>query len=278
MALENLAGRTSVVIGGGSGIGRGIALALAAEGMRVVVGDIDVESATAVAEEVVSTGGVATAARVDGRDRGSLAVLADEAIARYGDVHVMSTNVGVFADRSLDSASDEDWSWIIELNLMSAVRAVDVFLPRLRASGPPTAVVVTASMAALRVVPPAQAGGVHLGLYTASKHALLGYAETLRSELEAEGIGVSLLCPGQVRSNLMETSLRLARGADARRRDAPTRVQRPENAMTGEDVGRIVVRGITADRFHILTHPDARAGVEKRHGALMADFDYFASS
>jgi NAD(P)-dependent dehydrogenase (short-subunit alcohol dehydrogenase family) len=174
-------------------------------------------------------------------------------------------------------ASDEDWSWIIELNVMSAVRAVDVFLPHLRASGPPTAVVVTASMAALRFVPPAQAGGVHLGLYTASKHALLGYAETLRTELEAEGIGVSLLCPGQVQSNLMETSLRLAPGAERRRRDTPAWAQRPEQAMTGEEVGRVVVRGITADRFHILTHPDARAGVEKRHEALMADFDYFAS-
>lgn len=277
MAVDDLAGRTAVVIGGGSGIGRGIALALAAEGMQLVVGDIDAESATAVAGQIASSGGVAAAAGVDGRDRASLAALADEALARYGAVHLLSTNVGVFADRSLDSASDEDWAWIIELNLMSAVRAVDVFLPHLRVSGPPAAIVVTASMAALRVVPPAQAGGVHLGLYTASKHALLGYAETLRGELEPEGIGVSLLCPGQVRSNLMETSLRLAPGADGRGRDVTTWAQRPEQAMTGEEVGRIVARGITANRFHILTHPEARAGIEKRHQALMADFDYFAS-
>jgi NAD(P)-dependent dehydrogenase (short-subunit alcohol dehydrogenase family) len=278
MLSGDLDGRTAVVIGGGSGIGRGIGLALAAAGMRVVVGDIHSASAAAVAEEIGMSGGVATSAHVDGRERASLSALADEAVALYGGVHVLSTNVGVFADRPLDSASDEDWAWIIELNLMSAVRAVDVFLPHLRASGPPAAVVVTASMAALRYVPPAQAGGVHLGMYTTTKHALLGYTETLRTELEPDGIGVSVLCPGQVVSNLMETSLRLAPGAGDRRRDVTTWAQRPENAMSGEEVGRCVVRGITANRFHILTHPDARAGIEARHGALMADFEYFAEA
>ncbi|HEY1634722.1 MAG TPA: SDR family NAD(P)-dependent oxidoreductase [Acidimicrobiales bacterium] len=278
MLASDLEGRNAVVIGGGSGIGRGIALALAAEGMRVVVGDIQGESAAAVAEEILTTGGAATHVSVDGRDRASLATLADRAVARYGAVHVLSTNVGVFANRPLDSAADEDWSWIIELNLMSAVRAVDVFLPYLRASGPPAAVVVTASMAALRCVPPARAGGVHLGLYTTTKHALLGFTETLRTELEPEGIGVSVLCPGQVHSNLMETSLRLAPGAGEQRTDVTTWAQRPEHAMSGEEVGQCVVRGITANRLHILTHPDARAGIEARHQALMADFEYFARS
>jgi NAD(P)-dependent dehydrogenase (short-subunit alcohol dehydrogenase family) len=276
MEIRDLAGRTAVIIGGGSGIGRGIALALATEGMRVVVADIDADSATAVAGEIASSGGEATAAAVDGRDRASLAGLADTAVAAYGGIHVLSTNVGVFANRRLESATDEEWAWIIELNLMSAVRAVDVFLAQLRASGGPAAIVITASMAALRSVPPSQAAGVHLGMYTATKHAMLGYAETLRGELEPEGIGVSLLCPGQVHSNLMETSLRLAPGAGGRRRAAPTWTQRPEDAMSGEEVGRCVVRGITGNRLHILSHPEARAGVVKRHEALMADFDYFA--
>ncbi len=274
----DLVGRAAAVIGGGSGIGRGIALALAGEGMSVMVGDIDVESATSVADEVVDRGGVAMAAGVDGRERGSLVALADQVVSEYGGIHVLSTNVGVFADRPLDSASEEDWAWIIELNLMSAVRAVDVFLPRLRASGPPRAIVVTASMAALRCVPPAQAGGVHLGLYTATKHALLGYTETLRAELEPEGIGVSILCPGQVRSNLTETSRRLAPGAAEQPGQATTWAQRPEEATTGEDVGRCVVGGITANRFHILTHPEARGGVERRHESLMDDFEYFAGT
>jgi NAD(P)-dependent dehydrogenase (short-subunit alcohol dehydrogenase family) len=276
MPLTELEGRAAVVIGGGSGIGRGIALALAAEGMRVVVADIFHEAAVAVAEEIAKNGGQATDAAVDGRDRASLAALADQAVAAYGGIQLLSTNVGVFANRPLDAATEEDWAWILELNLMSAIRAVDVFLPRLREAGGPAAVVITASMAALRCVPPNQAAGVHLGMYTATKHALLGYAETLRMELEPEGIGVSLLCPGQVQSNLMETSLRLAPGAEGKHTDAPAWTQRPEGAMTGEEVGRCVVRGITGNRFHILTHPEARAGQEERHQALMADFDYFA--
>src|SRR6516165_4979960 len=178
MPVTELEGRAAVVIGGGSGIGRGIALALAAEGMRVVVSDIFHQSAASVAEEIVKTGGQAIDATVDGRDRASLAALADQAVAAYGDIQVLSTNVGVFANRPLDSATEEDWAWILEFNLMSAIRAVDVFLPRLREAGKPAAIVITASMAALRCVPPNQAAGVHLGMYTATKHALLGYAET----------------------------------------------------------------------------------------------------
>ncbi len=163
----------------------------------MAVGDIEGESAAAVAEEIATSGGVALSASTDGRDRASLAALADLAVATYGGVHVLSTNVGVFADRALDSASEQDWAWIIELNLMSAIRAVGVFLPCLRASGGPAAVVVTASMAALLCSPPARVSGVNLGLYTTTKHALLGYTESLRAELEPEGIGVSVLCPGQ---------------------------------------------------------------------------------
>jgi NAD(P)-dependent dehydrogenase (short-subunit alcohol dehydrogenase family) len=276
MPIGELQGRTAAVIGAGSGIGRGIALALAAEGMRVVVADIDADSASAVGGEIAGSGGEAMAAAVDGRDRASLTALADTSVTAYGGIHVLSTNVGVFANLPLDSATEQDWAWIIELNLMSAVRAVDVFLPHMRASGGSGAIVITASMAALRCVLPAQAAGVHLGLYTATKHAMLGYAETLRAELEPEGISVSLLCPGQVRSNLMATSLRLAPGAGDQSRDAAQWEQRPEDAMSGEEVGRCVVRGIAGNRFHILSHPEARAGVEARHRALMADFDYFA--
>jgi hypothetical protein len=77
---------------------------------------------------------------------------------------------------------------------------------------------------------------------------------------------------------LTETSLRLAPGAGEQRTDVTTWAQRPEQAMSGEEVGHCVVRGIIANRFHILTHPDARAGIEARHQALMADFEYFARS
>jgi NAD(P)-dependent dehydrogenase (short-subunit alcohol dehydrogenase family) len=176
--MEDLGDRVAVVIGGGSGIGRGIALGFATEGMHVVVADIDAASAEEVRGEIVGSGGRATAAEADGTDRQSLGRLAETTVAEHGAVHVLSTNVGVVADRPLTSASETDWAWIIEFNLLSAVRAVDVFLPHLRASGGSAHIVVTASLAAL--LAPPSVSGVHLGLYTATKHALLGYAESLR--------------------------------------------------------------------------------------------------
>jgi NAD(P)-dependent dehydrogenase (short-subunit alcohol dehydrogenase family) len=274
--MEDLSGRVAVVIGGGSGIGRGIALGLATEGMHVVVADIDAASAEAVRGEIVDTGGTATAAEADGTDRQSLGRLAETTVAEHGAVHVLSTNVGVVADRPLTSASETDWAWIIEFNLLSAVRAVDVFLPHLRASGGSAHVVVTASLAAL--LAPPTVSGIHLGLYTATKHALLGYAESLRGELADEGIGVSLLCPGMVRSNLAATSARHRPARHGGPLPAPPVREPAVTMMAPEEVGPVVVRGIKANRLHILTHPASLGLVEARHTALVDDFAFFAEA
>jgi NAD(P)-dependent dehydrogenase (short-subunit alcohol dehydrogenase family) len=272
--MEDLTGRAAVVVGGGSGIGRGIALGLATEGMRVVVADVDLASAEGVCDEIAGTGGTATASQVDGTDRQSLGRLAESTVAEHGAVHALSTNVGVVADRPLASASEADWAWIIEFNLLSAVRAVDVFLPHLRASGGPAHIVITASLAAL--LAPPSVSGVHLGLYTATKHALLGYAESLRGELAGEGIGVSLLCPGMVRSNLAATSARHRPARHGGPLPPPPSREPPTTMMAPEAVGPVVVRGIRANRLHILTHPSSRGLVEARHDALVDDFAFFA--
>jgi NAD(P)-dependent dehydrogenase (short-subunit alcohol dehydrogenase family) len=271
--MEDLSGRVAVVIGGGSGIGRGIALGLAAEGMRVVVADIDGASADGVRDEIADAGGTATATVVDGTDRGSLGHLAEGTVAQYGAVNVLSTNVGVVADRPLTTASEADWAWIIEFNLMSAVRAVDVFLPHLRAAGAGH-IVITASLAAL--LAPPSVSGVHLGLYTATKHALLGYAESLRGELAGEDIGVSLLCPGMVRSNLGATSARHRPARHGGPLPPPADREPPVTMMAPEAVGPVVVRGIRSERLHILTHPESLGLVQARHAAVVDDFAFFA--
>jgi NAD(P)-dependent dehydrogenase (short-subunit alcohol dehydrogenase family) len=277
--MEDLIGRVAVVVGGGSGIGRGIALGLATEGMRVVVADIDHASAEGVRDEIAGTGATATAAQVDGTDRASLRRLAESTVAQHGAVHVLSTNVGVVADRPLYTASETDWDWILEFNLLSAVRAVDVFLPHLRTSGAADGsahIVITASLAALLALP--SVSGVHLGLYTATKHALLGYAECLRGELADEGIGVSLLCPGMVRSNLAATSARHRPARHGGPLPPPPAREPPGTLMAPEAVGPVVVRGIKANRLHILTHPASRSLIEARHAALVDDFVFFAEA
>ncbi|MGH9231239.1 MAG: SDR family NAD(P)-dependent oxidoreductase [Acidimicrobiales bacterium] len=274
--MEDLSGRVAAVIGAGSGVGRGVALGLAAEGMQVMIADIDAASAEAVRDEIAGVGGTATAAQVDGTDRRSLGRLAETTLADHGAVDVLSTNVGVVADRPLVTASETDWAWIIEFNLLSAVRAVDAFLPHLRASGGSAHIVITASLAAL--LAPPSVGGLRLGVYTATKHALLGYAESLRGELADEGIGVSLLCPGMVRSNLAATSARHRPARHGGPLPAPPVRQPAVTMMAPEEVGPVVARGIKANRLHILTHPAGLRLVEARHAALVEDFAFFAEA
>src|SRR3954454_8096814 len=102
----NVSGASAVVIGGGSGVGRGIALGLAAAGARVLVGDIDSTSADAVRDEISAAGGVAVASRVDSTDRGSLAALAALAEAAHGGTEILASNVGVLVNSRLDQASE----------------------------------------------------------------------------------------------------------------------------------------------------------------------------
>ena len=276
-----LTGRPSVVIGGGSGIGRGISLALAAEGMSVAIGDIDTASAEVVRDEIIDQGGTAIAVTVDSTDRDSLTQLAQEVIARFGGVSLLSNNVGVAVFRALDEATEHDWAWAIEFNLLAMVRAVDVFLPRLRSEPGGAHIVNTASTAALVVIASPERGwnaAQPIGLYTATKHAVLGYSETLRGELAPYGVGVSVLCPGAVDSTL--------RASSARNRPArfggpfvPTeRAGYPIAAIGAEEVGRMVVLGVKANRAHILTHPEWAPDVTARYRAVMADFEYFASA
>src|SRR3954447_2038431 len=127
--MDGLEGKGAVCVGGGSGIGRGIALGLAAERMHVLVADIDPDSAGRVRDEIVEAGGRAEAAVVDATDAESLGTLAATAAGGLGDVHVLVHTVGVVANTPLTSATESEWAWFSEFHLMSAVRTVNAFLP-----------------------------------------------------------------------------------------------------------------------------------------------------
>jgi short-subunit dehydrogenase len=180
--------------------------------------------------------------------------------------------VGSLADHTIG-----DWEYTLSVNVMGVVKTVAAFLPALRASAPDAHVVNTASLGGL--VSDVRAP---IGAYIASKYACVGYSEMLRAELARDGIGVSVLCPGVVASNLTDTSAENrpgAFGAQAAAQlaltatgggTAPTVV----GAMTAEEVGPIVIRAIRANRFHVLTHPQTRPLVERRFRAMLDDFDF----
>ena len=269
-----LAGRTAVVIGGGGGVGRGVALGLAAAGMRVMVADIDEASAGAVAAELRERGAEAAAHQVDATDVASLERLASATLDAFGAVHVLANLVGVITNRRLDEASEAEWAWFFEFNVMAHVRANNVFLPHLRAHGEPAHIMNTSSMAGLVTRGPELVGGFNNGLYTSTKHALIGYCTMLRLELAPEGIGVSVLCPGLVAGNLSATSSR----------NRPERFGGPlpnpregmpvnPRAMPNDQVGPIVARAIAANRMFVFTHPEA-AFVDVRHEQMHEDFAF----
>ena len=159
----DLRGKTGVVIGGGGGIGRGVSLGFATRGMNVVVADIDETTAKAVAAEVNAAGGRAITARVDATDSASLDALARRAVDEFGAVHVLSNQVGVITNRRLDEASESEWAWFFEFNVMAMVRANNAFLPHLRAHGGDAHIVNTSSMAGLLVLEPAWSAATTTG-------------------------------------------------------------------------------------------------------------------
>jgi NAD(P)-dependent dehydrogenase (short-subunit alcohol dehydrogenase family) len=268
--MKDLAGRTAVVTGGASGIGRGIALALAAEGMRVAVADLDAEGANAVAKEL---GPEAFALRVDVTSTDSLAAAAEAVRERTGGANVLVNNAGVMLPlRPMSEASEADWEFLLSVNVLGVVKGVVAFLPQLRAAAPDAHVVNTASMGGIAAVPM-----FPIGPYVTSKYACVGYSESLRGELAPLGIGVSVLCPGMVASNLAASSVR-ARPARLGAQAAPPRPDAPDPAlaahfMNAEDVGPVVVRGIRANRLHLFTHLEARGQAERRFRGILADFE-----
>jgi len=279
--MHDLNGRVAVVTGGGSGIGRGLSLGLAAEGMTVAVADLQTAKAEAVAGEIEAAGGRAFAVGVDVTSAAALAAAAKEVVARAGGVNLLCANAGVIAHVGpLAAHGIEDWEYSLSVNVLGVVKTVDAFLPALRASAPDAHVLTTASLGGL--VSEVRAP---IGAYTASKYACVGYSEMLRAELAEEGIGVSVLCPGVVASNLLGTSIENrpdAFGVQAAPQLTPERggddaARLADFAMPAEEVGPIVVRAIRANRLHVLTHPQTRYLVEQRFRALLDDFDFAAA-
>jgi NAD(P)-dependent dehydrogenase (short-subunit alcohol dehydrogenase family) len=242
---------------------------------------VQARNAEAVAAGIEAAGGRAFAVVVDVTSVESLASAAREVIARAGGVNLLCANAGVLARVGpLDAHTVEDWEYTLSVNVLGVVKTVDAFLPALRASAPDAHIVTTASLGGL--VSEVRAP---IGAYTASKYACVGYSEMLRAELADQGIGVSVLCPGVVASNLMSTSAQNrpdAYGEQSAPQLTPERggheaARLADFAMPAEAVGPIVVRAIRANRFHVLTHPQARRLVESRFRAMLEDFDFAES-
>jgi NAD(P)-dependent dehydrogenase (short-subunit alcohol dehydrogenase family) len=261
--MEHLEGKVAVVTGAGSGIGRGIARALVAAGTHVVVTDIDEDSAKAVASELRGQGPDVEGVALDVTDRSAVEGVADWTWERFGHAEVLVNNAGVFSPMSRClNITEADARWVLEVNVFGVWYGCSVFGRRFVEQGTEAHILTTGSENSL--------GMAHTGaaFYTASKQAVLGMCDVLRYELP-EFIGVSVLCPGMVQTNLSNSGThRPARFG------GPTAAAPPlAMGMDPDDVGRRAVEGIRRGDFYIVTHPPVRQLVEERAAEALAAFD-----
>ncbi len=273
--MRELNGKVAVVTGGGSGIGRAMALAFADEGMDVAIGDIEADAGEAVAEEVRAKGRRAIAVACDVTDIDSVRALAAKTRAELGGAHVVCNNAGVVANSPTAKMSDTDWSWVLGVDLDGVVNGIQAFLPGLVEQGEGH-VVNTSSMAGL--IPLAAPGIIS---YTAAKYGVMGITETLHGELEGTGVGASVLCPGIVNTRIGESG-RNRPDAEAAASPPPPAEPPPDfepsriiggEMIEPEVVAQRVVEAVKGNELYIVTHPETRGAVEERFAAILAAYD-----
>ncbi|WP_411152472.1 SDR family NAD(P)-dependent oxidoreductase [Streptomyces sp. A30] len=253
--------------GGASGIGLGIARRFAAEGMRVVIADVEQDALDRASAEIGALG-----VRTDVRDVTSVQALADATMAEFGAVHVVVNNAGVGPMARIADMELSDWRWLLEVNLWGVIHGVHTFLPLLQKNAEGGHIVNTSSMAGFSGMP-------NLGGYTVTKYGVVALTEVLAQELALDEsvVGASVLIPGTVRTNIQLGSrnrpaeLRGGRLADVNLQDADKDMG--FRWLEPDDVGNLVVAGIRAGDLYIVTHPDMWPAVEPRLQAIAAAFD-----
>ena len=258
--MEELTGRVAVITGGGSGIGAAMAHAFARAGMRVVLADIEPQAMERVA---ASIGGDVLSVPTDVSRLEDVERLADRAFAHFGAVHLVCNNAGVGVFGGIESMTHKDWQWVLGVNLWGVIHGVEVFVPRLIAQAQGGHIVNTASMAGLV---PMQG----LGVYVTSKYAVVGLSETLQRDLSHHGIGVSVLCPMIVNTNINNSE-----------RNRPAELTNPgpqpslppaegaSRTLTGgvvepDDVAARVVAAVKNNDLSIFTHPAQSPLIRRR--------------
>lgn len=253
--MQELGDRVAVVTGGASGIGFALASAFAAQGMKIVLADIEVPALSDAVGKLEATGAEVLGVRTDVSDADQVQNLADDAVRRFGAVHVLCNNAGVGGGGLSWEAPLDMWEWVLGVNLWGVINGVRSFMPILMQQ-PEAHVVNTASIAGL-------VAGPFMGPYNASKHAVVAISETLFHEmaLMAPHVHVSVLCPGWVRTRIAD-SARNRPGEAATEPDAATSgfalALQPliDNGMPPEQLADTVLEAIRAERFWILPHDD----------------------
>src|SRR5690349_8514263 len=257
-------GKVAVITGAASGFGRAFAEKGASLGMKLVLADIDANALAQTVDDLRASGAEAIGVKTDVSDAAQVQALADAALAAFGKVHLLFNNAGVGSGGFLWESSANDWAWVFGVNVMGVAHGVRIFTPIMLKQKEPAHIVNTASVAGL-LSPPA------MGVYNASKHAVVSLTETLYHDLQLAQagrdanarVGCSLLCPAFAPTGIADAER--MRPAGLRNENDPTRsqiaagkqLQRAVRAgkLSAAEVAALTFDAIAARRFYIITHP-----------------------
>ncbi len=266
--MKDLAGRTAFITGGANGIGLGLAKALLAEGCKVAIADIREDSIEAALKSLDNQ--MIMGVKLDVSDREAFAKAADEVEAKLGPVTLVFNNAGINLFQTIDESTYDDWDWVMGVNLHGVINGVQTFVPRIKERGQGGHIVNTASMASFLA-------GARPGIYNCTKFAVRGLSESLRYSLAAHGVGVSVLCPGLVKSHIHASDQ--VRPDELETRGTPVNddfnkqmAQLHLSGMEPEEVAAKVIAAIKANQYYIFPHPEFRDELRELFDEILEQF------
>lgn len=258
--MNELEGKVCVVTGGAAGIGLAMATRFRRAGMKVALADIESETLAAAVSTLGGAGNGVLGVTCDVTSAESVDALRDAVVDRFGTAHVVCLNAGVVASGSILHTAIESWRWMIDVNVMGLVHGIRAFAPLLVEQGEGH-IVCTASVAGLMSAPA-------LGAYAATKHAVVGTAGVLRDELAPAGVGVSVVCPGVIRTRIFESDRNrpdeLAGATHTDEAAAKVYLDAAERAPGPEVVAEAVYEGVLQNRLFVLPSPEVNRMIEER--------------
>ena len=273
--MRDVAGKTAFITGGASGMGLAMARSFAKAGMKVVIADIEQAAREAAQAEFESSNAEFLVLPLDVTDRAAMKEAADATEERFGKVHVVCNNAGVAVGGPIDQMAYNDWDWVNKVNLDGVVNGIQTFTERMKAHGEGGHFVNTASMAGHISIP-------GLSVYTGTKFAVVGISETMRADLLAHDIGVSVLCPGLVNTNIFDSGRNrpedlpgasLTPLVDPEAGDLSAQLEQMRHtALDPAVVGDMVLHAIRENEFYIFTHPELEAMTDARKDEMASAF------